>query len=639
MNSTSIASTSTATSSLSTATPTAVFENVQIFDALTQSQFSSNADHWFAIKVDVSVTEGFSGDIFLTVPEQFTDFPEGTYDVFSDVNSIGSVTHNSSSVFKVTFGNITKDYVGTFNFLTKLAEKPSEPGTVEYTFDTSSGSTFSSSMVFQTASSTISSIDSGIDEAGRVYFALSIPYTEYPGDLEFSSVAEDSYQFVASSFQIVNAVDEFQNPTSVVNTTAAVNDSDESTISYSFSSNISGGRGLRIIYFLSVGESATSVRNVGELRYPTLTAYKRDISIIFDTTAYLTSVANIDLTGVNSITVMTNGADNSSNSTSTITSTGITSSVPSVIASTSTYSNESLTYTVITRTNNGEITEITQLIPVSTLSTSTYTNTSYASYPSSQSTSSRTDKNLETGSTLASSSLASPTKITSSTNNVDSESKSTSTFSSSGKNSSSTIIIGSNSKSTSTLLAEKLSSSTSKAAGTSTTSSSSNTVRSGAENTSISSEDQPLSYATVVTETVHGKLSTYTSWIASCTAGCTSPELESTTKTNAVGESTGLQISTSLKTKTLSGEETEVGSLVAINTLGTAVGAGAEKTETYQITSTSGEEVTTLLQFLGVSSSTANGSSYGVLTQYSGFANRVEYGFGSLLVAVLAILI
>ncbi|QEU63029.1 Egt2 [Kluyveromyces lactis] len=632
LNSSSVTFTSTSTSDISTSTPSAAIENVQVFDTLSQSQISSNPNNWFVINVDISVTAGFTGDLFLTVPDQFSNFPEGIYDVLANEEVIGSVSHNSSGVFKVNFEDVAEDHYGSFNFLTKLADKPSEPTTVDYSFEVYSGPTFSSTLTFETKSYTVSTIDTGIDEFGRPYFAVDIPYNEYSGELEFMSAAESDYEFVASYFQIVTAVDSFKNPTAASNVTAAKSNSDESTISYSFSSSVSGGQALRIIYFLSADAGTTTLKNVAQLSYPNLSVYKRDISIIFETTAYLEPVSNIELSGINSITVLTSNVDNNNSTstsipTSTITSTNITSSMPTV-TSVSTYSNESLTYTVITRTQDGEVTEITQLVPVSTLSSS--------------STSSASSENTTS------------TEITSSASSDSSHSKSLTSSSASSKETSSTLSKDSGSKSLTSTSTEEATSSRSKdSQSTSLTSSfapieetsSSKSRDTSSKSTSNSSEDVPLSYATVVTETVHGRTSTYTSWVSSCTACQKTDTLQTTSHTETAirtdtpsSETTNLQTFTSLESRTLSGEETEIGSFVPVTTLATDVGDAAEKTQTSLRTSTRGAEVSTLLQFLGASTSSAE-QTQAVVSQYSGFANRVEFGFRSLFIAILAIII
>lgn len=636
-NSSSVTFTSTSTSDISISTPSAAIETVQVFDTLSQSQISSNPNNWFVINVDISVTAGFTGDLFLTVPDQFSNFPEGIYEVLADEDVIGSVSHNSSGVFKVSFEDVAEDYYGSFNFLTKLADKPSEPTTVDYSFEVYSGPTFSSTLTFETKSYTVSTVDTGIDEFGRPYFAVDIPYNEYSGELEFTSVAESDYEFVASYFQIVTAVDSFKNPTAASNVTAAKSNSDESTISYSFSSSVSGGQALRIIYFLSADAGTTTLKNVAQLTYPNLSVYKRDISIIFETTAYLEPVSNIELSGINSITVLTSNVDNNNSTstststsipTSTITSTNITSSMPTV-TSVSTYSNESLTYTVITRTQDGEVTEITQLVPVSTLSSSSTSSASFENTTSTARTSSASSDNSHSKS-LTSSSASS--EETSATLSKDSDSKfetsSTSTeepTSSRSKDSQSTSLTSSFAP------VEETSSSKSR--------------ETSSKLTKNSSEDVPSSYATVVTETVHGRTSTYTSWVSSCTACQKTDTLETTSHTETAirtntpsTEITNFQTFTSLESRTLSGEETEIGSFVPVTTLATDVGDAAEKTQTSLRTSTRGEEVSTLLQFLGASTSSAE-QTQSVVSQYSGFANRVEYGFGSLFIAILAIII
>lgn len=497
----------TTATSTSTTTPTAAFENIKVYDTLSESQTSTDPNHWFVIIAELSVSQGFSGDLYLTVPEQFGNFPEGTFDVLADKTPIGTVSYNDSKIFTVSFDNVGADYDGSFNFLAQLEDKPSSPTTVAYTFDVSSGPSFVSSVTYAPKSTTLSTGSTGVDSTGRPYFALDIPYTEYPGDLEFLSYAEDNYLFDDHYFQIVLETDSFNNPIRISNITAGKDNSDDSTISYSFNSNVSGGQAFRIIYYLSVDNSISAVKNSAQLRYPTLSFYKRDISIIFDTIDYLKPVANIDISSGKTISVLTNSQSSSINSTNTTTSSiaPVTSSItflyPNITSTAAPYNNGSLTFTVITRTDGGVVSELTELVPVSTQATINNSSTAF----------------------------------------------------------------------------------------------------------DITATDD----LTAATEVL------------------TSAPPSSTIQTS---------VRTGLKTRTLSGEETEIGSLVPVGTLDISQEDIAKKTEAYESTATSPEEVSTFLGLLGASTST--GKPRSIATQYSGYANRIQQqGLGSLAVALLALLL
>ena len=529
-------------SEISKSTPTASFENVQLFDTVSLDQTSNDPDNWFAISADIHVTKGFTGDIFLSVPKEFDSFPEGTFDVLQDNKAIGSVSHNSSNIFKVSFKNVESDYNASFNFLSKLNDKPSQPKAVSYEFAVSSGPAFVSTLDFKQRSASISTMDSGVDESGRVYFALTIPYSEYPGSLEFTSNAEPDYKFTGQEFQIVTGVDAFNNPISYVNVTAVENLSDESAISLDFHSTVSGGQSIRVVYYVSADTDISFIKNIAELRYPTLTFYKRDISVIFETTAYLKAIANIDLSGENSVTVKTNSVGSNSTVTSSISS---RTALSTITPSHSSYVNESVTYTVVTRTSSGQVTEITSWIPIATLAPS-----------------------------------SSAVKVSSSVSYIISSSE-----------------------------------------------------------VQKSKTDSP-SFATVITTTVKGEPSVYTSHVLKCTsciAGSSSSEVLST-KTKYLSSSSGVNVKSTVETKTVNGEKTEITSLVPVSTIVSDSKSFHQSTKTLLKSSTQDSEVSTILKFLG-SSASSSVQSYVIVGQYSGLANRANYGFSTLFIALLALII
>ncbi|SCW03812.1 LAFE_0G18756g1_1 [Lachancea fermentati] len=415
---------SSSVSSSTTASPTAFFSNVQLVDAYSGTNTSTDRSHWFMIEAELYASAGFTDRLYLTVPKELSDFPSGPFDLIQGTSVVGSISYNSPNVFSIAFSNNTEQAISTtFNFLAKLSSDAIEaiesPQAIDYTFEVSGGSSFVSTIDYIAESLSVSSTNSGSDSNGRAWFTLDIPMSEYPGSFVFGAgfPGSTAYEFDPSltTIQVVTAVDGFNQPTKMVNITAAVDSSDESSISLSLNTQISGGKYIRIKYFTQP-IADTYIESIATVKYPTLSSYKREISIIFEEYVYLKSIANLNQWGED-ISVMTDSdwfstitTTNTSSSTSTPTatsgsvtvfnittetsatsqietaanstllkststpSTGFT-SYPSSNTSTvlpdatsTSNSTENMTYTVITESNGAEITVYTSFFPVATLS-------------------------------------------------------------------------------------------------------------------------------------------------------------------------------------------------------------------------------------------------------------------------------
>ncbi|SCU82707.1 LAMI_0C00562g1_1 [Lachancea mirantina] len=405
--------TSSTTLSQITPTSTGFLSSVQLIDAQTGTNTSDDKNHWFLIEAGVYLSANFSDELYLTVPPEFTNLPSGPFDLMDGSNVAGSVTYNSSNVFTIIPSVAGQnDRTATFNFLTKLSSSAADaitsPGNIDYTFDVSSGKPFVQTLNFAARSSTVSSTNAGVTQDSRIWYSLEVPFSEYPGSLNFAATFSDADAFKfdpsMTNVQIVTAVDGFNNPTKAVNFTGYTDNSDQYGINLNVSTQISGGRAL-LFKFFSEPASKNSAEIVATLRYPTLSTYKREISIIFEENVYLIPQANVGEFG-ETVSVMTDfqwfstiSASNSSmaaptimpttstNSSGTVSTTFTGSlSSPTTIAANGTNAsansnntvitksaltiNGSLTYTVVTKTDSGEYDIFTSLIPVATLSSS-----------------------------------------------------------------------------------------------------------------------------------------------------------------------------------------------------------------------------------------------------------------------------
>lgn len=213
---------------------------------------------------------------------------------------IGSISYNSSNIFTIKPEYSHEDTTAHFNVLTKLSESAKEsitgPQTAQYNFGVSSGPKFVGTIDFVATNLTVSQTNARVNDDSSVTYNLDIPLNEYPGSFELAaSFTDDTHKFDLSSTSVVVvlAVDNFNQPTKAINLTAITDTSDESTISLSMASQLSGGLYIRISYSTEPITDATIVETMAILNYPTLSSYKRDISVYFEDHVAIKSAANV----------------------------------------------------------------------------------------------------------------------------------------------------------------------------------------------------------------------------------------------------------------------------------------------------------------------------------------------------------
>lgn len=454
----------------------AFFLNVQVSDSLTNSNNCTDLDHWFLIEAEIYIPKGSSNDVYLTVPEDFDSLPNNTFSLEYNSNIIGSISNNGSNILAVSFvetamGNVTT----SFNFLAKLSETVkqniTEPTTVNYLFDVSTGPAFVSSLNFVAKSLSTISANGGIyAENSTAWFTADLPISLLSQSVYLTSepLAFSAYNFDTNltTYEIVLTVDAFNQPIKSVPFSALTDESDSSTIKVLFDTTIDGGKYVRINYFTQ-SFLEDSIGNVITLQYndsDSSQLSKRDNALSVSFILYAGAENNIE-----------NAGDSITSITSSLSSTALYYNSSSTVAK-ETYE----TYSTQQRSDSGVVTEYGTWLAISTLDSSSL--------------------------------------ISSSSN--------TTLFSGSEQLSSKTV--GTQSSDRSLLLASSTATYSSRPSSTfsnknSTQTSSSNTPSSTISSTTLSQNLTGTIHSnvlngyrtySVISETISGKLTTYTSWYA-----------------------------------------------------------------------------------------------------------------------------
>ncbi|SCU99032.1 LANO_0F00562g1_1 [Lachancea nothofagi CBS 11611] len=292
---------STSVTAVPKTTPTAFFSTVHLIDSYTGTNVSNDKEHWFMVQAELYVSAEFDGELYLTAPQQLQNFPQGSFDLLQNEISVGSVSYNSSNVFTIKPKLSSEDRSATFNVLATLSDdfknSISNPETFDFEFQTAPGSIVEKiSFVAQDLSA--SQTNARVDEHNKITYTVNIPLSEYPGAFNFAASfsASEAYEFDTSltMVQVVVDTDAFNQPTKAINLTAVRDTSDESSINLSLESRISGGKSILITYVTTSILDAIAVDTVATLNYPTLSSYKRDISIMFEDHVVLKTSANLN---------------------------------------------------------------------------------------------------------------------------------------------------------------------------------------------------------------------------------------------------------------------------------------------------------------------------------------------------------
>lgn len=350
----------------------AFFLDVQISDSFTSTDNCTDLNHWFLIEAEIYIPSGSSNDVYLTVPEDFESIPNGTFQLEYNSNSIGSISNNGSNILAVSFGETPMgNTTTTFNFLAKLSatakQAITEPTTVNYIFDVSTGPAFVSSLNFVAKSLSTITANGGIyTENSTAWFTADLPISllSEPVYLISEPLAPSVYSFGINSttYEIVLTVDAFNQPIKSIPFTALTDESDSSSIKVLFDTNIDGGKYVRINYF-SQTLLEDSISNVVTLQYNdsnTSQLSKRDNTLSISFNLYSGGETNIEI------------EDDSASAGASITSSLSSSALYYNTSTTEVYQ----TYSTQQTTDSGVVTEIGTWLPISTLDSSSLISTS-----------------------------------------------------------------------------------------------------------------------------------------------------------------------------------------------------------------------------------------------------------------------
>ncbi|CCE66315.1 hypothetical protein TPHA_0P01570 [Tetrapisispora phaffii CBS 4417] len=288
--------------SLASAASNAYFSDVQLMDKYTNTNNCTDVNHWFLIEAELFASKGQKDDIYLTVPTEFGALPSA-FDLLHNDKVIGAVTSNSSNILTVSFSDSNAANLTTsFNFLVQLTNSSKSaiehPQTIEYTFDVSTGSSFNNEINYLAKDVSAFSSNGGIyKENSTAWFTVDIPVSALSNSLFVEAMPEKNGDFTYNTdlteFEIVIEIDNFNNPIKSIPFTTARDLSDESTIRVLFSTNISGGKYLRMNFYSNKLKSETITNLVTFANTSSRSLSKRHEMFVIPSKLHSRSLANV----------------------------------------------------------------------------------------------------------------------------------------------------------------------------------------------------------------------------------------------------------------------------------------------------------------------------------------------------------
>lgn len=293
---------------LASATATPYFSDVKILDSYTQSTDCTDLNHWFIIQPKITIPAESSTDpIQITIPLAFGSYKAGSFDLMHGSTTIGTVNIvDGSNTFTVSFNT----YVTTlrsaidveFNVLAKFSTTAkalvNKPMSLSYVVNATDEKNFQPTINFVgTDISTISTNGGFYDTNNTAWFVINVPISSLDGALtiQVKPTGTNSFYYDPdfTNLQVVTAVDEFNNPTASVPFTAYKDGSTTASLLFNLTSNISGGKYLRIAYAS------------GPLMYDAIT---NEVTVNsnsnLDNTVYTDSVTNVELNSASGVTAL-----------------------------------------------------------------------------------------------------------------------------------------------------------------------------------------------------------------------------------------------------------------------------------------------------------------------------------------------
>ena len=240
------------------------FSGVQVLDSYTGTSTCTNVDHWFLVKPEITIPANADAtDIEITVPLAFNTKTDGSFDLYYGSTTVGTVSSSAgSNTFTVAFNSVVstleEEITVDFNLLAQFTESAmeliSKPMTISYAFKASDSKTFTPSITFAAIDLTQITTDGGIYSGNNsAWFVVDIPVALLDGDVTIGAEVIGEYGLAyyteLTTFEIVTAVDEFNQPLSSVPFTAYKDVSTAAAIAIDINSNVSGGKYLRIAYY------------------------------------------------------------------------------------------------------------------------------------------------------------------------------------------------------------------------------------------------------------------------------------------------------------------------------------------------------------------------------------------------------
>lgn len=288
-----------------------VLQNIQIIDSYTKTKECTDPDHWFIIEGKLSIPKGSQESISFQVPEAFDSFPQESFSIKYNSNSAATISRSDEPTNNFTISipeKISEDITTTFNFLAQLTSdaksKVTEPKSIVYSFY-SEGEMFNDVIDYVAKNTSAITTNGGIYKKNNTaWFTVDLPMATFLQPFYLTSQASSSsgYEFNTklTKFEVITAVDSFNEPLRSIPYTAVHDYSAGDQIKCLFNSTVSGGLYLRVTYFTKE-LSSSSISNAVELIYPDeMTSEKllnkRDTSTTLGLEFFSESAANIDPT-------------------------------------------------------------------------------------------------------------------------------------------------------------------------------------------------------------------------------------------------------------------------------------------------------------------------------------------------------
>lgn len=255
-----------------------ILKDIQITDSYTKTKECTDPDHWFIIEGQLSIPKGSQQNITFQVPDAFSSFPQESFSIKHNSNNVATISRPDKSTNNFTISipeKSSEDITTTFNFLAQLTSdaksKVTEPKSIVYSFY-SENTMFNDVIDYVAKNTSAITTDGGIYKTNNTaWFTVDLPMRTFINPVYLTSQTSSSSNYVfdtsLTKFEVVTAVDSFNEPINAIPYTTVHDYSTEDEIKCLFNSTISGGLYFRVTYFTKK-LSTSSISNTVELTYP-----------------------------------------------------------------------------------------------------------------------------------------------------------------------------------------------------------------------------------------------------------------------------------------------------------------------------------------------------------------------------------